>query len=245
LPVRTVAELSWKAHVAAPVPTSSVPLGGAGENVLVTHTVVPAFEIGSGRPNRQPTSVQSTPAGVDPAGVGPMLHVVPMQPESVKRFVAPLGVALSGTADLPPPSERLPQARFFSGIVPPRSLYVVPQLPAAGVERKSKREGGTVVVVLDDDVEVDDDGPLVEVEPRLVEVVEPRVVVLVEPRVVVLDVPVVEVVDELAVVVDVGGLELVVLLLELDVLVLPPIVVVVGGLHSWVSRTRSDLTSRA
>jgi hypothetical protein len=77
----------------------SVPLGGTGENVLVTHTDKPAFEMGSGTPKRQPTSVQSTPAGVEPEVVGPMLHVLPTQPDNVKRLVAPAGVALSGTCD--------------------------------------------------------------------------------------------------------------------------------------------------
>jgi len=90
-------------------------------NVFVTQTERPAFEIGSGRPKWQPTSVQSTPAGVDPEVVGPMLHVVPTHPESVNRFVAPLGVVLSGTCERPPPSESLPHPRFFRGIVPASS----------------------------------------------------------------------------------------------------------------------------
>ena len=121
-PVRIVAELSWKFHVAAPVAVSSVPLGGTGENVLVTHTDRPALEIGSGTPKRHPTSVQSTPAGVEPEAVGPMLHVEPTQPDSVKRLVAPDGVGLSGTCETPPPSERLPHERFLSGTVWARSL---------------------------------------------------------------------------------------------------------------------------
>jgi hypothetical protein len=99
LPVSTVAEFSWKFHVAAPDVVLSVPLGGTGENVLVTQTERPAFEMGSGTPKRQPTSVQSTPAGVEPEVVGPMLHVGPTQPDNVKRLVAPAGVALSGTCD--------------------------------------------------------------------------------------------------------------------------------------------------
>lgn len=57
-PVSTVAELSWKFRVTAPEPVSSVPLAGA-EKVLVTHTERPAFEIGSGVPNRQPVLLQS------------------------------------------------------------------------------------------------------------------------------------------------------------------------------------------
>ncbi len=114
----TVAEFSWKFHVAAPLDVSSVPLGATGENVFVTQTDRPAFDMGSGTPKRQPTAVQSTPAGVEPEAVGPMLHVVPTQPDSVKRFVAPDGVVLSGTWERPPPSERLPQSRFFKTTVP-------------------------------------------------------------------------------------------------------------------------------
>jgi hypothetical protein len=82
-PVRTVEEFSWNDHVASPVALSSVPLGGTGENVLVTQTDRPAFEIGSGVPNLQPMSVQSTPAGVEPAAVGPMLQTEPTQFVSV------------------------------------------------------------------------------------------------------------------------------------------------------------------
>jgi hypothetical protein len=158
--VRIVREFNWKFHVAAPVAVSSVPLGATGEtvlpNVFVTHTDNPAFEIGSGVPNRQPTSVQSTPAGVDPDGVGPMLQVVPTQPESVNRFVAPGGVALSGTCEMPPPSDSCPQRRFFSGTVPARSRNVLPQLPDPGVDRKSKPDGPPpdVVVVVDEVLEI-------------------------------------------------------------------------------------------
>jgi hypothetical protein len=91
-----VAELSWKFHVAAPLTVLSVPVG-ADENVFVTQTDRPAFEIGSGVPNLQPTSVQSTPAGVEPDVVTARLQVDPTQPVSRKRFVAPAGVELSGT----------------------------------------------------------------------------------------------------------------------------------------------------
>ena len=83
LPVRIVAEFSWKFQVAAPLALSSVPLAApwpCATNVFVTHTERPAFEMGSGTPKLQPTSVQSTPAGVDPDVVGPMVHVVPTQP---------------------------------------------------------------------------------------------------------------------------------------------------------------------
>jgi hypothetical protein len=118
LPVSTVAEFSWKFQVAAPVVVSSVPDGGTGENVLVTHTESPAFEIGRMSPNGQPTSVQKTPLGVDPMAVGPRLHVVPVQLVSLKRLVAPEGVVLSGTCEMPPPSESSPQRRFFNGTVP-------------------------------------------------------------------------------------------------------------------------------
>ena len=140
--MRIVAEFSWKFHVAAPVVLSRVPLGATDEsvlpNVLVTHTERPALEIGSGVPKWQPTSVQSMPAGVEPALVGPMLQTAPTQPDSVKRLVAPGGVALSGTCEMPPPSDRLPQRRFLIGTVPARSRKVLPQEPLPGVDRKSK-----------------------------------------------------------------------------------------------------------
>lgn len=160
-PVRTVAEFSWKFHDASPVPMSSVPLGATGENVFVTQTDRPAFEMGSGTPNLHPMSVQSTPAGVDPDAVGPMLQFVPVQPDSVKRFVAPAGVALSGTCERPPPSDRLPQRSFLSGIVPARSRKVLPQSPLPVVERKSKR---SVVVVVGAGVDVEVDVELLVLE---------------------------------------------------------------------------------
>ena len=154
-PVRMVAEFSWKFQVAAPVTRSSVPLGCTGENVFVTHTERPALEIGSGVPKRQPMSVQSTPVGVEPDVVTPRVHAEPAH-ESVKRFVAPDGVELSGTWEMPPPIERPPQRRFLSGTVPRRSRNVLPQTPVADVDRKSKPDGpAPVVVVLDVDVDVE------------------------------------------------------------------------------------------
>jgi hypothetical protein len=174
-----VAELSWKFQVAAPLTRSSVPLGWTGENVFVTHTERPAFEIGSGVPNLQPMSVQSTPVGVEPDVVDPSVQLDPAQ-DSVKRLVAPGGVELSGTCEMPPPIERPPQSRFFSGIVPARSRKVLPHVPVAEVERKSKPDGapppvvevvddvGVAVVLLLDDVllEVEDvvAGRLVDVD---------------------------------------------------------------------------------
>ncbi len=166
-PVRTVAEFSWKFQVASPVALSSVPLGATGENVFVTQTERPAFEMGSGVPKRQPTSVQSTPAGVLPAAVGPMLQSEPTQPPSVNRFVAPGGVALSGTCEMPPPRDRLPQRRFLSGMVPATSRYVLPHEPLPAVDRKSKVSWIVVVgppivdVVVDVDVDELDEDELV------------------------------------------------------------------------------------
>jgi hypothetical protein len=57
-PVSTVAELSSKSSVTAPLPVLRVPLAGE-EKVFVTHTERPAFEIGSGVPKRQPVLLQS------------------------------------------------------------------------------------------------------------------------------------------------------------------------------------------
>jgi hypothetical protein len=152
-PVRMVWELSWKFHVAAPVVVLIVPVG-ADEKVFVTHTERPAFEIGSGVPNLQPTSVQSTPAGVDPDVVTPRVHAGPTH-ESVNRLVAPDGVELSGTCERPPPSERPPQARFFNGIAAPTSRNEFPHVPVAAVDRKSMPDGPLPsVVVLDVDVDV-------------------------------------------------------------------------------------------
>jgi hypothetical protein len=118
LPVSTVAEFSGNVSDAEPVAVLRVPDGpvhvpvprpvqqakGAPaprqlafpKNVLVTHTDRPEFEMGNGVPNRQPGAVQSTPAGVVPEAVVPRSHVGPLQ-DSAKRFVAPGGVALSGT----------------------------------------------------------------------------------------------------------------------------------------------------
>ncbi len=198
-PVRIVAELSAKSHVASPLDRSSVPLGGAGvgawPNVLVTHTERPEFEIGSGTPNRQPTAVQSTPACVEPDAVGPMLHKEPLQPDSVKRFVAPDGVVLSGTCERPPPSERLPQVRFFSGTVCARSRYVLPQFPEPDVDKKSNSRvvdvDVLVVVDVDDDVVVVLDVDVVVVlDVDVLEVLDVDVLVLV------VDDVLVEVVDD-------------------------------------------------
>jgi hypothetical protein len=88
------------------------------------------------------------PAGVDPDAVVPRSHCVPLQ-DSVKRFVAPGGVALSGTCEMPPPSDRLAQRRFFNGIVPARSRNVLPQVPLPAVDAKSKPVGMTVPPVVD------------------------------------------------------------------------------------------------
>jgi hypothetical protein len=78
--------------------------------------------------------------------------------ESEARFVAPEGVVLSGTWEIPPPSDRLPQMSRLSGIVPAVSRNVLPQLPPPAVDRKSNFVGTppTVVVVVDDvEVEVE------------------------------------------------------------------------------------------
>jgi hypothetical protein len=172
-PVSTVAELRLKTHEAAPVAVFSVPVGPAqvpvpapvqhangipapvqfalGQKVFVTHTESPAFTIGSGVPNLQPAAVQSIPAGVDPDAVVPRLQFGPTH-DSVKRLTAPGGVALSGTPDRPPPIERLPQSRFFNGLVPPTSRNVWPQKPTPAVDVKSKPDGPPPIVVLVDDV---------------------------------------------------------------------------------------------
>ena len=176
MPVSTVAEFSSNTQLAAPVDVLSVPVGPAhvpvpapvqhangfpapvqfalGKKVFVTQTDRPEFEIGSGVPNLQPGAVQSTPAGVEPDGVVPRLQLGPVH-DSVKRLIAPAGVALSGTCEMPPPSDRLPQSRFFNGIVPARSLNVLPQVPVPAVAVKSKPDGVTgppVVDVVDVDV---------------------------------------------------------------------------------------------
>jgi hypothetical protein len=234
-PVSTVAEFRLKTHEAAPVEVFSVPVGPAhvpvpapvqhangfpaatqfvlGKNVFVTQTESPAFEIGSGVPNLQPAAVQSMPAGVDPDAVVPRLQFGPTH-ESVKRLIAPAGVALSGTADRPPPSERLPQRRFFNGIVPATSRNVVPQLPTPAVDVKSKPDTPAIVVVLVDDVvatvvllDVDE---LVELD--VLELVELEVELLVEDDV---DEVVASEVDEL---VELDVLEVVGIDVEVDVL---------------------------
>jgi hypothetical protein len=192
-PVSTVAEFSWKTQLAAPVDVSSVPVGPAqapvpipvqqangfpaprhrafGKNVFVTHTESPAFEIGSGVPNWHPAAVQSTPGGVVPAAVVPSVQAGPTH-DSVKRFVAPGGVALSGTCESPPPSESWPQRRFFSGIVPATSRNVFPHVPVPAVDRKSNPDGPVPVVEVVD-VDVDE-----VVELDVEEVVEDDVEVL-------------------------------------------------------------------
>jgi hypothetical protein len=113
-----VAELRLKTQLAAPVDVLRVPVGPAhvpvpapvqqangvpvaehlefGKNVFVTQTEKPAFEIGSGVPNRQPAAVQSMPAGVEPDAVVPRVQLGPAH-DSVNRLIAPGGVALFGT----------------------------------------------------------------------------------------------------------------------------------------------------
>jgi hypothetical protein len=83
---------------------------------------------------------------------------------SLKRFVAPAGVELSGTCERPPPSDRPPQRSFFNVTVAPTSRKVLPQSPVAVVERKSKSRvvlvvlaGAIVEVELEVDELVDDD----------------------------------------------------------------------------------------
>src|SRR6185369_4779223 len=122
-------------------------------------------------PNLQPTSVQSTPAGVEPAGTGPMLQMLPTQFVSAKRFAAPAGVALSGTCEMPPPSDRLPQRRFLIGTVPARSRKVLPHVPVPAVDRKSMAEPPPIVVVVGAivvGVTVVDDDELDEVDELVV-----------------------------------------------------------------------------
>ena len=104
----------------APVAKSSVPVAGA-EKVLITQ-VGEALGIGSGVPKKQPVFVQSKSAVA--VAIWPTLHTPPAQPLTAKRFVDPGGVVLSGTCEMPPPSERLPQSRFFKGTVPARSRNV-------------------------------------------------------------------------------------------------------------------------
>jgi hypothetical protein len=216
--VSTVREFSWKLSVAAPVPVSSVPVTGT-ENVFSTHTDSPEFTIGSGVPNRHPVSVQSIPAGGTPAATALTVHADPTH-ASPNRFVAPAGVALSGTCDSPPPSDRFPQSRFLSGVTPPTSRNVCPHVPAPTVEMKSKPDGPVPVVlvvdvdvvgvvVLDVDVlelelvEVDeeveddvlDDEVLVEVEVEVLVVVVDDVLVLLDVELLVEDVLVLVVLD--------------------------------------------------
>jgi hypothetical protein len=214
--VRIVREFSWKFIVDTPVVVLREPLTG-DENVFVTQTERPPFAIGSGVPNGHPVFVQSVPAGGTPASVAPTVQLAPTH-ESANRLVAPAGVALSGTCDLPPPSERLPQVRFFSGMVPARSRNVCPQVPVPVVDWKSKPLGPLpvvevvevevdVVVVLDVDVleldvlveelvdvdelvldEVLDDDGLVEVDVEVLVVLEVEVLVELEVDVLVVDV---------------------------------------------------------
>ena len=255
--MRTVAELSGKVQVAAPVAVSSVPVG-AEENVFVTQTERPAFEIGSGVPKAHPVAVQSTPAGVEPEATDPMLQFVPTQPDSVKRLIAPGGVALSGTWAMPPPSDRLPQRRFFNGTVPARSRNVLPQVPEPDVDVKSKPVAPPIVVLLVDDVVATVD-VLLDVDVlELVEEVVDEVVASDVDELVELDV---EEVDEL--VDDVVGTELDVdelvdddvddevvddVLVELDVLELLELVLVdvlvVDGLLTVSTRSFTQLSTR-
>jgi len=78
----------------------------------------------------------------------------------LKRLVDPDGVVLSGTCERPPPSDRLPQVRFFSGTVPARSRKVLPHEPDPAVAVKSNNVAGSntaplVVEVVDEVVEVE------------------------------------------------------------------------------------------
>jgi hypothetical protein len=78
----------------------------------------------------------------------------------LKRFVDPDGVVLSGTCERPPPSDRLPQARFFNGTVPATSRKVFPHEPDPAVAVKSNNVAGSntaplVVEVLDEVVGVE------------------------------------------------------------------------------------------
>jgi hypothetical protein len=213
--VRTVSELSSTSSVTAPLPVLSVPVAGR-RKLFVTHTESPALEIGSGEPNGQPVSVQSTPAGVEPERVWLTVHAGPTQ-ESAKRFVAPAGVTLSGTCEMPPPSDRFAQTRFFSTtVVPARSRNVWPQFPLPAVVVKSNFVGPApivdvvvldveVVVELDDEVLELDDDELLDVDVLEVELVEVDVLEELEVEVdVVLDVDVllVDVEDVLVLVVD-------------------------------------------
>src|SRR6185369_13785223 len=106
---------------------------------------------------------------------GPTLHCPPAQPLRAKRLVEPGGVVLSGTCEMPPPSERLPQSRFFSGTVPATSRNVWPHVPVAAVERKSNLVAGPpppiVVVVVDVVVVVVGTGAVVVGTGPIVEVV--------------------------------------------------------------------------
>jgi hypothetical protein len=225
MPVRIVAELSWKFHVASPVAVLSVPLGATGENVFVTHTERPAFEIGNGVPNRHPTVVQSTPAGRPAAGIGPMLQFVPVQGPSENRLVAPDGVELSGTCEMPPPSDSPPHCKSLSGIVAPRSRKLFPHVPVADVDWKSKSSVvGGVEVVVDDVVEllveldvevellVDDDvDVLLDVDDEVLELVEVELLVVTEVDVLL------EVDDDVLVLLEVD--DEVLLLVEVELLV--------------------------
>ena len=85
--------------------------------------------------------------------IGPTVHGDPVQ-SSESRFVAPAGVVLSGTCEAPPPSERFPQMRFLSAVVPARSRKVPPQAPLPAVDVKSNWVGGPPAVVLVDEVVV-------------------------------------------------------------------------------------------
>jgi hypothetical protein len=141
------------------VDVSSVPVTG-DLNVFSTQLEFPPFGIGSGVPKRQPVVVQSKVApGV---GVAPTVHEGPLH-ESVKRFVAPSGVVLSGTVETPPPRESRPQRIVFKGVTPFVSRKVCPHVPVATVDRKSNAFGTIPVVdvvvatgvdVVDEDVEL-------------------------------------------------------------------------------------------
>lgn len=66
---------------------------------------------------------------------------------------------MSGTCERPPPSDRLPQVRFFSGTVPARSRKVLPHEPDPAVAVKSNNVAGSntapFVVEVVDEVEVE------------------------------------------------------------------------------------------
>jgi hypothetical protein len=163
--------------------------------------------IGSGVPNRQLVSVQSTPTGVVPDSVALTVQAGPTQ-ESPNRLVAPAGVTLSGTCEAPPPSDRFAQTRFLSGVVPPMPRNVLPHVPPPAVVRKSNFVGpepSVDVVVLDVDV-------VVELELDVLELVDDEVLVLDDVEVLVLEEVELDVDDVLVLLVD----DVLVLVLDVD-----------------------------